>query len=91
MTIGIILSLILIGNLYGYALMRSDKRQAQRHRERVPEKKLFLVAFLGGGLGVYRGMKQFHHKTKHTSFRILLPLAVVWNIALYMIILYLFR
>ncbi|ARU60185.1 hypothetical protein CBW65_03275 [Tumebacillus avium] len=88
MTIGILLSVILLLNLYGYNLMRRDKKQAKRQGARIPEKTLFLTAFLGGGLGVYQGMKHFRHKTKHTSFRILLPLAALWNIVLYAGILY---
>ncbi|TCP58067.1 uncharacterized membrane protein YsdA (DUF1294 family) [Tumebacillus sp. BK434] len=88
MTIGIIFSIILLINLYGYTLMRRDKQQAQRKQSRIPEKTLFLTAFLGGGLGVYQGMKHFRHKTKHTSFRILLPLAALWNLMLYAALLY---
>ena len=34
---------------------------------------LSLVAFLGGALGGTRGMRVFHHKTKHQEFRFGFP------------------
>ncbi|MBE7070926.1 MAG: DUF1294 domain-containing protein, partial [Ruminococcaceae bacterium] len=30
-----------------------------------------------GGLGAFLGMKLFRHKTKHTSFRILVPVSMI--------------
>ena len=36
--------------------------------EDVPEKTLFLLAFLGGATGGLLGMEAFHHKTKHGTF-----------------------
>ncbi|ASS74157.1 hypothetical protein CIG75_03565 [Tumebacillus algifaecis] len=89
MSIGIFFSVVLLCNLYGYNLMYRDKKRAQQKRSRIPEKTLFLCAFLGCGLGVYQGMKHFRHKTKHVSFRILLPIAAFWNLILYAGILYL--
>lgn len=40
---------------------------------RVPEKTLFLLAALGGGLGALIGMRVWHHKTLHRSFRYGIP------------------
>jgi len=83
MLIGIYLGALLLLNLLGYASMGHDKRLARRGRRRVPEQRLFLIAFLGGGIGSWFGMRQFRHKTKHASFRLLVPLAALVNLAVY--------
>jgi uncharacterized membrane protein YsdA (DUF1294 family) len=55
-------------SLWLFALMGRDKRLAQIGARRVPEKRLFLLALLGGAIGGLAGMYVFHHKTKHLSF-----------------------
>lgn len=62
-----------IVNLIGFVIMGIDKRKAIKHMWRIPEKTLFLVAVLGGGLGGMLGMKVFRHKTKHMKFVIGFP------------------
>ncbi len=70
-------------NLIAFSLCGIDKWKAQHGLWRVPERILFGVAFLGGGVGFWIGMKLFRHKTRHLSFRILIPLAIVlWIILL---------
>ena len=61
-------------NLAGLALMAADKSRARRGRWRVPEKTLFALALLLGAPGAYAGMMTFRHKTRHTRFRVGLPL-----------------
>ena len=61
-------------NLIGFFIFGKDKRSARLNRQRTPEKRLFLVAFLGGALGCLIGMYAFHHKTKHQKFVIGIPL-----------------
>ncbi len=51
-----------------FACMGADKRRAQRGRWRVPEKRLFVLALLGGAPGGLLGMLAFRHKTKHWCF-----------------------
>ncbi|MGB6777592.1 MAG: DUF1294 domain-containing protein [Planococcus citreus] len=55
---------------FAFIMMWADKRQAQARGPRIPEKRLWLVAVIGGGIGAYAGMMLFRHKTKHTNFRI---------------------
>ena len=59
---------LLAVNLAAFALFGADKRRARTHAWRVPERTLFLLALLGGGLGAVCGMCVFHHKTKHRHF-----------------------
>ena len=66
---------ILLGwNLMVFLLYGLDKAKAKKGAWRIPEKTLLLCAGVFGGLGAFAGMKLFRHKTKHTSFRILVPL-----------------
>ena len=62
--------------LYGY-----DKLMAIKNGWRVSEKTLLLCALLLGGIGAYLGMTGFRHKTKHTHFKIILPLCALLTLA----------
>lgn len=68
-------------NAVGFALMGADKRRAEKGAFRIPERTLVAVAFMLGGVGSLAGMFVFRHKTKHASFRILLPLSALWSLA----------
>lgn len=60
-----------------FVLYGADKAKAKRGSWRIPEKTLLLFAMCFGGLGAFLGMKLFRHKTKHTSFRILVPVFMI--------------
>lgn len=55
-------------NIYGFVITWADKRMAQQRQRRVPERKLFAIAWLFGSVGVYAAMWVFRHKTRHASF-----------------------
>ena len=59
---------MLVMSVVLFALMGADKRFARHEMRRVPEKKLFLFALLGGAPGGLLGMYAFRHKTKHWYF-----------------------
>ena len=71
------LGYLLIVNMIGFFAFWIDKRKAENGKWRIPEKRLFLFAFLGGGLGCTLGMKAFRHKTKHLSFVIGIPAIMI--------------
>ena len=60
-----------------FALYGADKSKAKKGKWRIPEKTLLLFAACFGGLGAFLGMKIFRHKTKHTSFKILVPVLMI--------------
>lgn len=60
--------LLVVMNGLSFALMGIDKLKARRGAWRIPEKTLFLVTALFGGLGGVMGMRVFHHKTRHKAF-----------------------
>ena len=64
----IILGYYLLINLILFIAMAIDKKRAIKNKWRIPEKTLFLLAALGGGLGGIIGMVTQHNKTKHLSF-----------------------
>ena len=64
--------LILI-NVTAFLLMCYDKHNAKKGKWRVPESRIFLAAAIGGSVGVWLGMQQFHHKTLHKKFKYGIP------------------
>ncbi|QWU16876.1 Uncharacterized membrane protein YsdA, DUF1294 family [Paenibacillus sophorae] len=70
-------------NIIGYMVMSEDKDKARNRRERVPEKTLFLLAAIGGALGVLTAMYRRRHKTRHMSFVIGIPLLLLLNVLIY--------
>lgn len=67
-----------------FFLMGWDKRQAGKGGRRVPERRFFLLALLGGSPGAILGMYAFRHKTRHWYFKwglpaiLLLQLGLLW-------------
>ena len=63
--------------LYGY-----DKGQAKLGGTRVPEVVLHGLALLGGFLGSWLGRAIFRHKTRKTSFTVVLVIATIIHLAI---------
>nr|MBX2853107.1 DUF1294 domain-containing protein [Phycisphaeraceae bacterium] len=57
-----------------------DKRQASKHGWRVPEKRLHLLALLGGWPGALLGQRWLRHKSVKTRFRLVFWLTVFVHI-----------
>ena len=74
-------AVVVIMNIFAFALMGHDKRCARQGKWRVPEKTLFLVTACFGGLGGVLGMKVFHHKTRHWYFKVVFPVLLIIQIA----------
>ena len=69
---------LLVINLITFFIFGLDKWKAkykETHEEtrRVPEKTLLLLSALGGSVGALLGMRVWHHKTLHKSFRFGIP------------------
>ena len=76
-------ALLFIMSLVLFLTMGYDKVQARRGGWRVPEKRLFLLAALGGAIGGFFGMVAFRHRTRHTAFVLGFPaLALIQAAAL---------
>ena len=75
---GLLACWLVIINLVAFLVFGLDKWKAKRKQKkesvrRVPERTLFLLAAIGGSVGALLGMKVFHHKTLHKSFRFGIP------------------
>lgn len=64
----VLLLYFLFVNFLTFIVAGYDKFQAQRHRRRIPEITLLLLAFVGGTIGLLIGMLFFRHKTAKTTF-----------------------
>ena len=75
----IIIYFLLI-NIVGFFIMWLDKRKAKRGAWRIPEKTLFIITALGGGIGTIAGMYTFRHKTQKIQFVIGFPFITILEI-----------
>lgn len=75
----IILYFIVI-NIFGFFIMWLDKRKAKKGAWRIPEKTLFIITALGGGIGTIAGMYTFRHKTQKIQFVIGVPFITILEI-----------
>lgn len=66
-----------------------DKSAARHDKQRTPENTLHLLALLCGWPGALLGQQILRHKTQKVSFRVVLWLTVVVNVALLTAFLYL--
>lgn len=75
----IIIYFIII-NLLGFLIMYIDKQKAKKGKWRIPEKTLFIITALGGGIGTIVGMYTFRHKTQKIAFVIGFPTITIIEI-----------
>ena len=75
----IIIYLISI-NIITFLAMGLDKYKAKKGHWRTPEKTLFILVLLGGGIGGIAGMRVFKHKTKKPRFYIGFPMMLIIEI-----------
>lgn len=80
MKIALFVIYLLAVNIAAFLFFGYDKVMARRKERRVPEKRLFLVAAIGGAAGAWLGMRSFRHKTKHASFTFGIPALLLLNI-----------
>ncbi len=80
-TIYYISAYLILVNLIAFAVMGIDKNKAKRHKFRIPEAVLFILAIIGGSIGSIGGMYTFRHKTKHASFVFGMPFILILQVA----------
>lgn len=78
-TKNIIIYFIII-NLIGFLAMYIDKQKAKKGKWRIPEKTLFIITALGGGIGTIAGMYTFRHKTQKIAFVVGFPAITILEI-----------
>ena len=69
-------------NLATFLLYGFDKLSAQSRLQRMPERILYLATFLGGSIGALLAMNLFRHKTRKTSFQLVIACLILLQIAI---------
>lgn len=70
---------LLIINIITFIIYGIDKYKSIKHKYRISEKTLIILAILGGSIGAFLGMITFHHKTQKKKFIILIPIILlIW-------------
>lgn len=64
----VLLLYFLFVNSLTFIITGYDKFQARRNKRRIQEAVLFLLAFIGGSIGLFIGMIFFRHKTSKFTF-----------------------
>ncbi|WP_339061398.1 DUF1294 domain-containing protein [Tepidibacillus marianensis] len=75
--------IIFLFNLFTFFFFGNDKRKAKKGKWRTKEKTFFILSFVGGAAGIWIGMKWFHHKTLHPTYKYGIPVLVVWNLVIF--------
>ena len=63
-----------------FLAMFIDKQKAKKGKWRIPEKTLFIITALGGGIGTIAGMYTFRHKTQKIAFVVGFPAITILEI-----------
>lgn len=64
-----------------------DKRfSAKPEHSRIPENVLHTLAFLGGGFSAAIAQRVFRHKTQKKSFKIITPIAILFTIFIFYVL-----
>lgn len=79
---------VLAVNIVGFVIMGIDKSKARNHRWRTRERTIFIIALLGGSIGVETGMQYFRHKTQHKKFVYGIPAIIVLQAAIGIYLIY---
>jgi len=83
----VLIGYLIFLNIVGFIVCAADKRAAIRRKRRVRERTLFVLALLGGALGVWLAMLIFHHKTRKLRFMVFMPLiALAYAVLTYLLL-----
>lgn len=72
---------ITVWNIVVFLIYGIDKLKAIRGSYRISENFLISSAVVMGAFGAMAGMYVFRHKTRKMKFRLIIPVAVVINLA----------
>lgn len=67
-------------NVIGFLIMWLDKYKARKGKWRIPEKTLFIITAIGGGIGTTSAMYILRHKTQKLNFVIGFPFITILEI-----------
>jgi len=68
LTVLVILSYLLLINVFTWLLFWYDKRKAARRGRRISEHNLLFLCLVGGTIGAFSAQRRFRHKTRKQPF-----------------------
>lgn len=74
----VVFCLFIITSAAEFILCGLDKAFAKAGTRRIPEKRFFMLAAFGGGIGLWLGMMVFHHKTRKAKFIAAATLSIIF-------------
>ena len=77
-----ILIYLLIINVVAFFVYGIDKYKTKHDKWRIPEAVLLLLEAIGGSIGVWCGLKVWHHKTMHKKFKYGVPVIFILQVVL---------
>ena len=75
--LGIIFGYYVLINIVLYVTMVIDKKRAIKDGWRIPEKNMFIMAVMGGGLGGLAAMVFKRHKNRHMDFILVFTMTAI--------------
>ena len=75
--LAIIFGYYILINLVLYITMVIDKKRAIKDGWRIPEKNMFIMAVMGGGLGGLAAMVFKRHKNRHMDFILVFTMTAI--------------
>ncbi len=69
----------IIINIITFIVFYLDKNKARKNKWRISESQLFILIYIGGGLGALLGMLLFKHKTKKFYFYLTIIFSLVFH------------
>ena len=77
-----LIAYLIIINIIGFMMYRSDKKRSEKGRWRIKETTLLAFSLIGGGIGSMLGMNVYRHKTQKRKFQFGVPIltliSIVW-------------
>lgn len=86
----IYISYLLLVSIFTFFVYGIDKSKAKKGKTRIKESTLLLLGSIGGAIGSFLGRIIFHHKTDKKYFSISIIFSLLLEIALAIIIIYLY-
>ncbi|MDG1949602.1 MAG: DUF1294 domain-containing protein [bacterium] len=77
-----IVVLLATTNVVTYLAMMLDKIQATQRGGRLSERSLYIMTFLGGSIGMALAIQSLRHKSKKTSFQLVVAVLVLLQLFL---------
>ncbi|MCL7749199.1 DUF1294 domain-containing protein [Halalkalibacter alkaliphilus] len=77
---------LIVANVFSFATFAIDKSKAIHQQYRIPERRLFLTAWIGGGIGALLAMKLLRHKTLKSTFRFGIPMITLLTYACFIVL-----